>query len=656
MCGIAGFWQRQLRSGTLDELERIGQRLGDALRHRGPDDSGVWVDASTGLVLVHRRLAILDLSAAGHQPMLSHDGRFVVVFNGEIYNHLEIRKRIELKRGRVAWKGHSDTETLLEAVVTWGVEQALEQFVGMFAFALWDRQQRIIILARDRIGEKPLYYGIWAKNRLIFASELKAFHAHPDFDAEISPDSLATYFQYGYIPAPYTIYKNVFKLSPGTFLQVRLQQEGFAVGRPTAYWDLNQAILKAKQDPFQGNEEEAVDELEYLLRRSIRGQLLADVPVGAFLSGGVDSSTVVALMQQESSQPVRTFSIGFHEKKYDEAPYARAVAQHLGTDHTELYVNPSDVLAFIPQIPRVYDEPFADPSQIPTFLLCQLTRQHVTVSLSGDAGDELFGGYSRYLSMLRARQQLASLPQVLKNMGACMLKVIPTPLVDSLSKYLPGKVRHRIHGDWIRKLSFALRSFTPEVAYQARVSYWMEPVRLIPGSKALKTVYSMSPQVNGLPFAEQMMRMDMLGYLPDDILVKIDRAAMAVSLETRIPLLDHRVVEFVWRLPSEWKINSAASKYLLRKLLYRYVPPRIIERPKMGFSMPVGQWLRGPLREWAESLLHQKALLASGLLNPTWIRSRWLEHTQGIRDWQYHLWIVLMFQAWYMYYNCKNLL
>lgn len=648
MCGIAGFWQKDHRS--LDELESIGRRMGDTLRHRGPDDSGIWVDGDAGLVLVHRRLSVLDLSAAGHQPMLSHNGRYVLVFNGEIYNHLDIRKEVAKRRDGIAWRGRSDTETLLEAITIWGVEGALAQLVGMFAFAVWDRQQRVLTLARDRLGEKPLYYGVWGHERMVFASELKAFHSCPVFDARIDKDGVATYFRYGYIPTPYTIYKNVWKLPPGSFVRICYQSTGIYAERPIKYWDLDQIILEAKRDEFQGDEQEAVDELERLLRRSIRGQLLSDVPVGAFLSGGVDSSTIVALMQQESAQPVRTFSIGFHEKGYDEAPHARSVAQHLGTNHTELYVTSEDALAFVPQIPQVYDEPFADPSQIPTFLLSKLARQYVTVSLSGDGGDELFGGYNRYMRMLRIWKRLSIIPAVFRDVGSRVLESIPLSLVDTLGRYLPRKARQRVHGDWVRRASLALRAFAPEVTYQSRISYWMQP-EVVPGSRAYDTVYSLESSVNSISFAEQMMRMDMLGYLPDDILVKVDRAAMAVSLETRVPLLDHRVVEFIWRLPVEWKLHLLASKYLLRKLLYRYVPSTLIERPKMGFGVPVGQWLRGPLRGWAEDLLSERALSASSLLNPVPIRRRWVEHIEGVRDWQYHLWIVLMFQAWYMHYH-----
>lgn len=642
MCGIAG--ALAAGRGAEDDLRRMIA----CVRHRGPDDGGVWFDAESGAGLAHARLSIIDLSPAGHQPMSSASGRYVLVFNGEIYNHLLLREELARSGRSPAYRGHSDTETLLAGFEAWGIEGTVQRALGMFAFALWDRDTRALTLGRDRLGEKPLHYG-WAGDAFLFGSELSALRSHPAFVAEIDRGAVALLMRHNYIPAPWSVYRGVRKLMPGTLLTVR---PGARDATPVTYWDARQVVEAGTADPFRGTPDEAVDELERLLGDAVRGQMMSDVPLGAFLSGGVDSSTIVALMQRHSTRPVKTFTIGFGEAHYDEAGHARAVAAHLGTDHTELYVTPADALNVIPRLPTLYSEPFADSSQIPTFLVSELTRRHVTVSLSGDGGDELFAGYNRYVLGQRLWGKLSLLPVALRRAVARGITGVPAAswnrVAAPLQRFLPASLAQANVGDKLVKGAGVLDAGSAAELYLQLVSHWDEPAMLVRGAVEPPTILtdvSTHPRTAG--FVPAMMALDLMTYLPDDILVKVDRAAMGVSLETRVPLLDHRVVEFAWRLPLSYKLREGVSKWPLRQVLYRHVPRALIERPKMGFGVPIGTWLRGPLRDWAEDLLAESRLRQEGFFDPAPIRQKWAEHLSGTRDWQYHLWDVLAFQAWH---------
>ncbi|BCR05794.1 asparagine synthetase B [Desulfuromonas versatilis] len=634
----------------------VVQGLTDKLLHRGPDDGGHWVDPDQGVALGHRRLAIIDLSQEGHQPMVSRCGRYVLVFNGEIYNFQGLRQRLEATSWDGGWRGASDTEVLLEAIAFWGVEETLKQSIGMFAFALWDRQRRLLYLGRDRLGEKPLYYG-WGKGAFFFGSELKALGAHPGWRGDISPGALALFVRFNYVPAPYSIYEGVFKLSPGAFACVSLEWlRDNGGGQPTplpekSYWSARTAALAGVGSPFAGTAKEATAALDSLLRDAVRQQMVADVPLGAFLSGGIDSSTIVALMQAQSSLPVRTFTIGVDREDYNEARHARAVAQHLGTQHTELYVTPEDALAVIPDLPELYDEPFADPSQVPTFLVSKLTRRHVTVSLSGDGGDELFGGYNRYFLATSIWKRCGWLPPKLRQCLASGLTSLPASFVDRGPGWLSAQAgkfgRAGRLSDKLNKLAAILPASSPEELYLNLSSNWGGDLPLVDPAQGRLSIFSEPGWGEGFSsFPEKMMYLDMLSYLPDDILVKVDRAAMSVSLETRVPLLDHRVCEFAWKIPLHMKIRNGQGKWLLRQVLYRYVPAELVERPKRGFDIPIDAWIRGPLREWAEALLDERRLRDGGLFEPAPIRRRWAEHLTGKSNWQASLWNVLMFQSW----------
>ena len=644
MCGFAGFLSAQ--PGGCEELEAVATCMANAIAHRGPDDAGAWADAQAGIVLGHRRLSIIDLSPAGHQPMASGCGRFVLAFNGEIYNHLGMRAELE-EKGDSPWRGHSDTETLLAGFKAWGIQGTLERSVGMFAMAIWDRQTNILTLARDRIGEKPLYYG-WqgsgSSEVFLFGSELKALRAHPAFGAEIDRGALSLLLRHNYIPAPYSIYKGIAKLNPGCLLTVSLDHREPMM---TTYWSGAKVAETGVGNAFAGSATQAVDALEILLKDAVRQQMMADVPLGAFLSGGVDSSTVVALMQAQSSRPVKTFTIGFNEEAYNEAVHAKSVARHLGTDHTELYVTPEQAMAVIPRLPALYDEPFSDSSQIPTFLVSQLARQHVTVSLSGDAGDELFCGYNRYQMTARRWQKLAVLPVPLRKLMAQGVKSVSPQVWDRVTAVLPRSVRGANIGDKLHKGANVLASESVDALYRGLVSHWDDPASVVIGGLEPATLLTgNAPDLPALDEVERMMALDMLTYLPDDILVKVDRASMGVSLESRVPFLDHRVVEFAWQLPLDMKLRDGQTKWALRQVLYRHVPKELVERPKMGFGVPLHDWLRGPLRDWAEALLDQARLEREGYFHPAPIRQKWAEHLSGQRNWAYHLWDVLMFQAW----------
>ena len=641
MCGIAG--AISMERGAEDTLRRMIA----CVRHRGPDDGGVWHDESSGAGLAHARLAVIDLSSAGHQPMQSAHDRFMLVFNGEIYNHETLRKELASEGSSAAYRGHSDTETLLAGFECWGIEGTVRRTVGMFAFAVWDRDARAMTLGRDRIGEKPLYHA-WLGGSFIFGSELSSLRAHPAFTAEVDRNAVALLMRHNYIPAPWSIYRGVSKLQPGTLLTVR---PGERDAVPVSYWDARTVVEDGIRTPFSGTPGEAVDQLESLLSEAVRGQMMSDVPLGAFLSGGVDSSAVVALMQRHSAKPVRTFTIGFHEALYNEAGHARAVAQHLGTDHTELFVTPDDALQVIPRLPTLYSEPFADSSQIPTFLVSEMTRRHVTVSLSGDGGDELFAGYNRYVLGQSLWGKLSHVPVSVRRAIAGGMRGVSVGawnrLVGPAQRFLPASLAQANVGDKIVKAAGVMGAGSPAELYRLLVSHWDDPASIVLGATEPPTVISDArrhPHTG--EFVATMMALDLMTYLPDDILVKVDRAAMGVSLETRVPMLDHRVVEFAWRLPLSYKLRDGVGKWPLREVLYRHVPRALIERPKMGFGVPIGAWLRGPLRDWAEELLSESRLRQEGFFAAAPIRKKWEEHLSGSRDWQYHLWDVLSFQAW----------
>ncbi|MCC6966558.1 MAG: asparagine synthase (glutamine-hydrolyzing) [Nitrospira sp.] len=628
------------------ELRTTAVRMANALRHRGPDDGGVWVDVEAGLALSHRRLSIIDLSSQGAQPMSSACGRFVLVFNGEIYNFRALREELEgLGHG---FRGHSDTEVMLAAIVQWGLANALLRFNGMFALALWDRTERVLHLVRDRLGEKPLYYG-WMGDVFLFASELKALRVHPNFRGEINRQAVALLMRYNCIPAPHCIYEKISKLLPATILTV--QAGNSSSSKFIEYWSAGKVAERGVAHPLVETKEEAIEHLDALLRNSVQLRMLADVPVGAFLSGGVDSSTVVALMQAQSSRPVKTFSIGFSEASYSEAQYAKQVARALGTEHLELYIAPKDAIEAIPRLPRLYDEPFSDSSQIPTFLVSQFARGHVAVALTGDGGDELFGGYNRYFWGSSVWQHIGWIPSVIRRQAAYALTAVSSQSWDHwfalFKDVLPAKLIQRRPGDKLHKLSEVLGAESPEAMYRVLVSHWKHPERLVLGATEPSTALSDHRSKTPFPdFARWMMYMDLVSYLPDDILVKVDRASMGVGLEARVPFLDHRVVEFAWQVPLSMKIQPGESKWLLRQVLYKHVPKKLIERPKWGFGIPLDTWLRGSLRDWVENLISEERLRREGFLDSALVREKWQEHLSGKRNWQYHLWDVLMFQAW----------
>lgn len=650
MCGFAGFLEAA-SCRDLGDAQDFLRRMSNAIIHRGPDSDGCWLDASAGIGLAHRRLAIVDLSPAGAQPMAAASGRFMLAFNGEIYNHLRLRDELE-RAGCIVegWRGHSDTETLLAGFDAWGIEATLQRATGMFAMAVWDRETRTLTMARDRLGEKPLYYGWQGHGNqavFLFGSELSALRGHPAFQACINRDALALYMRHNCIGGAHSIYSGIYKLKPGHLLTLSREAPEPVV---RAWWSAAEAATFGVAHPFDGTPEEAVDALEFLLLNAVGQQMMADVPLGAFLSGGIDSSTIVALMQAQSSRPVQTFSIGFHEKGYNEAEHAKAVAKHLGTDHAELYVTSEQAMAVIPKLPSLYAEPFADSSQIPTFLVSQLARQHVAVSLSGDAGDELFAGYNRYVMTSNLWGKLHRIPTSLRGAAAAGIRCISPStweaMLNPVQTWLPSKWRMAGVGEKLHKGAFVLQARSLGDLYLGLVSHW-EPKNLVLGGNEPATcLRGQGFILDGLDEVQRMMVLDTLTYLPDDILVKVDRAAMGVSLETRVPFLDHRVVEFAWRLPNNLKLREGMGKWILRQVLYRHVPRSLVERPKMGFGVPIDTWLRGPLRDWAEDLLDESRLRQEGYFNPVPIRHKWAEHISGKCNWQHQLWDILMFQAW----------
>ena len=621
--------------------------MATAIDHRGPDHLGVWRHETSGPGLAHARLAVIDLSAAGQQPMVSASGRYAMVLNGEIYNHQAMREELETRNGRRAWRGHSDTETLLAGFDVWGVLATITRAVGMFAIAVWDEGDHELILVRDRLGEKPLYYGRHG-DTFLFGSELKALRAHPAFHSEIDPDAVASYLRFGYVPGPFSIYRGIRKLPAATVLRVR--DSGAVIGNPEPYWSLVDVARRGLAEPFGGTDQEAISALEETLGRAVSSQQMSDVPIGAFLSGGVDSSTVVALMQSQSARPIHTFTIGFPVGGYDESPHASEVARHLGTNHTTLEVTADDALAVVPRLPMMFDEPFGDSSQIPTSLVSALARRHVTVCLSGDAGDELFGGYNRY-----SRHNVLRRFRGLSGPLARSMRLLTPAQWDRMYAalaWMPGsRFRSSSPGDHVFKLASILELGDDASVYQHLVSIWPESDQPVPCGVVrpdLRAAWStLSPEFDA---ADRMMVLDTLTYLADDILCKVDRAAMSVSLETRVPFLDHRVVELAWRMPRRFKIRNGEGKWLVRQVLDRHVPRRLIERPKQGFAVPIDTWLRGPLRAWAEELLSPARLSSAGFA-ATVVRTRWAEHLSGQRNWHHQLWSVLMLQAWLETYN-----
>lgn len=640
MCGITGLWDTTKRYSP-EQLQALSTQMTDMVVHRGPDSGAVFVDAAAHLALGHRRLAILDLSPAGYQPMTSACGGYVLVFNGEVYNSAALRA--DLSHIQIAWRGHSDTETILESLVHLGIEATLPKMIGMFALALWDKRRQCLTLIRDRFGVKPLHWS-WKGGQFAFASELKSLIDLPHMSRHVRRDAQYDFLHTGYIHGTKTIWQDIYKLAPGHMLTFSSKNKEPVI---TCYYDLRDVWAQGQANPTQESEAELQDRLHALLLDAVKQRMVADVPLGTFLSGGIDSSLVTALMQAQSLRPVKTFTIGFEDQRYNEAPFARDVAQHLGTDHHELIVTEREALNVIPRLPIMFDEPFADSSQIPTFLVSQLARTQVTVSLSGDGGDEFFGGYSRYTDGLRLHRLLQSVPSPLRHLGHAILTRMPSPWLNRLGNVIPYKPMQNYKlAERIQKLNAVLQDMTIDAFYGQLIAHQAQPNDLL--QDPVQHAHFWQHDDFLPPVTDKLTRMqlyDALIYLPDDILTKVDRASMAVSLESREPLLDHRLIAFASHLPQAMKIRNGQGKYLLRQVLYRYVPAHLIDRPKMGFGIPLGSWLRGPLREWAEALLDAQTLTQNGF-HAAPIRQKWQQHVMGQANWDYILWDILCYQSW----------
>lgn len=634
MCGLTGFlYQKTLPSNT----EQLLKSMVSTLASRGPDDNGIWLDKEAGIGLGHSRLAVVDLTSAGHQPMSSANGRYVLVFNGEIYNHWHLRKQLT----NINWRGNSDTETLLAGFEAWGIEETIVKTVGMFAFALWDKQNRLLVLGRDRAGEKPLYYG-WQGTVFVFGSELKALKIHPEFKQELNAAALSLYLKRSYIPAPHSIYKHIYKLMPGTLLYLSLSNPEPVLH---TYWSASNVAIAKANAPFIGNDDDLVNELGRLMEDAISLQKIADVPLGAFLSGGIDSSLIVALMQAQSRQRVKTFSIGFDDEEYNEAHYAKAIAEHLNTDHTELYIKTDEALKVIPKLPGLYDEPFADSSQIPTFLVSEMAKQHVTVALTGDAGDELFCGYNRYIFTNKLWRQISKIPMPLRKATSSLIRSIDPSIWDKTVSRLPLINKTNYLGQKLHKGANVLTCTDSNDVYNLLISQDVYSCSMLPNDY-VDPIDALQINLLSLSPLDRMMVIDFMTYLPDDVLVKVDRASMGVSLETRLPFLDHRIIEFAWSLQAHRKLHNNISKWPLKQLLNRHVPAQLFNRPKMGFAIPLNNWLRGPLKDWAHDLLTEKNLMEQGLFDAKSIQMMWQAHLNGKNRFSSLLWTILMFQAW----------
>jgi len=648
MCGIAGFLGQ---SGFAESSARaVSTAMSEAIRHRGPDASGHWIDADAGIALAHRRLSIIDLSDAGAQPMVSGSGRWVISYNGEIYNFEALRSELNGSGRNPDWRGHSDTEVLLACIDAWGVEATLGKLNGMFAFAIWDRKQRELWLARDRFGEKPLYYG-WAGRTFVFASELKALRCHPDFDTSIDMAALGSYIKYGFVPHSSSIHSGIRKLPPAGWIRLGADTDCGFLPEPSLFWDIDATIADARRNPFGGSLDDAADALDRVLGDAVESRMVADVPLCGLLSGGVDSSLIVALMQARSSQPVSTYSIGSTEPGYNEAEIARQIAQHLGTRHTEFYVDPGDALEIVPQLGRMYDEPFADSSQIPTHIVSRLVRQSGTVALSGDAGDELFGGYNRYFHGPRIAGLVNRLPLALRQAAALCMTALPPDAINRLLHpirgVMPAELQSGAVGEKVHKLAASLSARSEMAFGEMLLSQWPQPEKILLGDPVVSNLTDVYRPPSGLDgFAETMMYHDTRFYMTDDVLAKVDRASMAASLEVRVPFLDPAVFSFAWSLPQSMKTGRGVGKIVLRRLLSRYVPDQLMDRPKQGFAVPVGRWLRDDLRDWAEALIDPARLRQEGYFDAAAVHRCWDEHVSGRRNNDTRLWTILMFQAW----------
>ena len=650
MCGFCGVWNTNDKKVNQDYLSLMSEKL----IHRGPDDHGVWIDKQVPFAFTHRRLSILDLSSAGHQPMLSSCKRYILVYNGEIYNHLNLRKKIEERFGSQKWIGNSDTETLITSIMYYGIEKSLKYISGMFSIALWDIKKKELILARDRIGEKPLYYG-YNNNIFFFGSELKSLLANPEFKAQINRDSVALQLRNAYIPAPYSIFKNIYKLLPGHYIKITQQDlKNNKLQDSQSYWTYINDAAKQEKNVSSLNIEIEQDKLEKILLNTVKNQMISDVPLGAFLSGGIDSSTIVALMQSASFKPIKTFTIGFNEDQLNEAKYAKAIANHLGTDHTELYVSSSDIINTIDQLPVIYDEPFSDSSQIPTILVSNLAKKNVSVSLSGDGGDELFSGYNRYKISEKFWNVLSKIPHPMRQIISSGIQSVPPKYWNTFSNLTTLGKKYNNFGDKMHKGSKVLESKNLYEVYYKLISNWENPTAVVLNSNEPNTLLTtLKSKLTEFNNQEKMMILDSLTYLPDDILVKVDRAGMSTSLETRMPFLDHELIEYVWKLPHSFKNRNGQGKWILRNILNKYVPKQLTNRSKMGFAIPIDTWLRGPLREWAENLLNERKIKQEGYLNANLVSNKWYEHLSGKRNWSGLLWNVLMFQSWIEKYKNK---